>query len=345
MKFIKYTFILALIACVFYVAGQYASEPYIKLRGETMGTYYNIKILTSKDKTIIDQAIKKELAAINSQMSVFEDDSEISRLNQAKAGEWITLSPELSYVLKSADKVYKRSQGHFDPSVGPLVDLWGFGVNKVRQKPDDKLIAETLKTTGFDKLEFSQDYLKVKKLNDTVYINLSAIAKGYGVDRISEWLLQKGLTDFVVEIGGEVRAHGRRSADANGWFIGMVEPVGDNQDMQKAAYIITLQDSSVATSGDYRNYFYIDNQRYSHTISPKTGRPVTNNIGSVTVFAKKCMNADAYATAIMSLGEDEGLKFAKQYNLPIIMFVRTDDGGLKTIITPEAEPYLEKISQ
>ena len=341
MRFVKYALILGLIVTIFFVAGQYASEPYIKLSGETMGTYYNIKIRSSRDKVVIDSAVKQELTAINNQMSVFKSDSEISKINQAPINEWIELSPEMSEVLQTSDKIYRRSHGSFDPSVGALVELWGFGGSHNQTVPDEQAIKEALEVTGFDKIRFSKDYKRIKKLKPGVYLNLSAIAKGYGVDRIAELLLSQGLQDFVVEIGGEVRAHGNRSEDSNGWRIGILKP-DTRQDGNKFPLVAKLNNAAVATSGDYENYFLVGNKKYSHTISPSTGYPISNNINSVTVFAKKCINADAYATAIMSMGEEKGLKFANDYKLPVIMYIRTDDGDLRSIITEEAKKYIEE---
>lgn len=339
MRFLKYFSIFVLIIFCFYYAAQHSSEPYIKLNGQTMGTYYNIKIHTSRDKTIIDSAIRQELQKINHQMSVFDNDSEISRINQSPAGVWIDLSPAMSSILKNVDKIYKQSHGYFDPTVGQLVDLWGFGVNQVKKIPDDNLIKQTLKTTGFDKLIFNNNYSKVKKLKTDTYLNLSAIAKGYGVDVLSKMLSQMGFHDFVVEIGGEVRAEGRRDNEVDGWNIGVVNP--DSNGNGNNAYVVTLKDSSVATSGDYRNYFYVGDKRFSHTISPETGRPVEHNLASVTVFANNCMDADAYATAIMSMGEKKGLTFANNYNLAVIMFVHTNNDGFETIISKAGNKFIK----
>lgn len=197
-----------------------------------------------------------------------------------------------------------------------------------------------LKYTGFDKLKFADGYSRVKKSNDNIYINLSAIAKGYGVDRIAKLLEDEGYTDFVVEIGGEVVARGSRSEEEKGWKIGVVKPA----ETPETAFVADLRNAAVATSGDYRNYYYKDGKKYSHTISPKSGYPVEHNLASVTVFDDNCMDADALATAAMSMGETKALKFAADNNLALVMFVREEDGSLKTLVSDKARKILGRIN-
>ncbi len=338
MRFLKYFSIFALIIFGIYYISQHTGDAYVKLTGQTMGTYYNIKIHTGRDKTIIDKAVREELAQVNGEMSVFDKNSEISRINQAPAGEWVELSPAMAYLLKDAAKIYRQSNGYFDPTVGKLVDLWGFGVSEVKHVPDDAAIKAALKDVGFNQLVFSSNGRKVKKNNSETYLNLSAIAKGYGVDRIAKLLEKMEFHDFVVEIGGEVRAKGRRDSNTNGWNIGVVAP--NSEGTGKNAYVVTLKNYSVATSGDYRNYFYIGDKRYSHTISPHNGRPVQHNLASVTVFAPNSMDADAYATAIMAMGEKKGLKFANDNKLAVIMFAHNKDGSFDSIVSDEGRKFI-----
>ncbi len=305
-----------------------------------MNTYYRIKIRSPKENNLLHNSIKKELQRINEEMSVFEANSEISLINRDDTGEWIELSPEMSAVMKTAYNIYNKSNGYFDPTVGRLVDLWGFGTSKGTQKtPDDKLIKDTLKTTGFDKIRFSNNFTRVKKTNPETKINLSAIAKGYGVDRIAALLEENGYTDYVVEIGGEVKAKGDRSKESKGWNVAVVTP---NTQTNENAYIVPLKNYAVATSGDYRNFFYYNNKRYSHTISPKTGYPVEHSLASATVFHKNCTTADALATAIMAMGEKQGLNFANDNNLFVILFVREDSNKFKALLSNKAQKELEE---
>ena len=341
LRYFSIFFVLGYAAWYFYAG----DKPYQSISGQTMGTYYNVKIRTRKEDNMLPQKIRQRLDELNREMSVFDSESEISRLNNAKAGEWIDLSPEMSKVMKDSAKIWRLSGGAFDPTVGRLVDLWGFGASVPKKAPSEAEIKEVLKYTGFDKLKFADGYSRVKKSNDNIYINLSAIAKGYGVDRVAEKLEELGIRDYVVEIGGEVRAAGRKSEDVDrgsrseeekGWKIGVVKP----SETPETAFVADLRNAAVATSGDYRNYYYKDGKKYSHTISPKSGYPVEHNLASVTVFDDNCMDADALATAAMSMGETKALKFAADNNLALVMFVREEDGSLKTLVSDKARKIL-----
>lgn len=314
-------------------------SPYQIMAGETMNTYYRIKIRTNKPNNLLHNSVREELQRINEEMSVFDTMSEISQLNRDDSGEWIELSPRLSEVMRDAYRAYNESNGYFDPTVGKLVDLWGFGSSKNKKLPAPEEIKEALKSTGFNKLRFNGDFSRVMKTNPETYTNLSALAKGYAVDRIAKLLAHMGYTDYVVEIGGEVKAAGDRIEGGDGWNIAVVEP---NTEANKNAYVVALKDYAVATSGDYRNFFYYNDKRYSHTISPKDGYPVEHNLASVTVFNASCMHADAMATAIMAMGEKKGLAFANNNNLAAILFVREGDGQFKALVSKKAQKLLEQ---
>lgn len=336
MRLLKYfSILIVIIALVFYLGKK--TQRYQTMSGETMGTYYNIKIKTDRENNLLHNQIKAEFERINSQMSVFDATSELSLINQAPEKEWMELSPELSALMKKAYNINQVSQGSFDPTVGKLIDLWGFGVSSPKKVPTPEEIATVLKYSNFNQLKFSNDFKKVKKNNPNTYVNLSAIAKGYGVDRISTMLSKIGYQNYVIEIGGEVVAKGQRDDKTDGWNIGVSKP-GENG--IENAYVITLKDYAVATSGDYRNFLVFDNKRYSHTISPKTGYPVEHNLASVTVFYKNCMSADAYATALMAMGENKALNFANNNKLAVILFVRDDDNNIKTMVSNEAKKII-----
>lgn len=300
------------------------SSRYQTISGKIFGTYYNIKINTPIKNNTLENKVKVTLNEINATMSMFDPESDISRINRDESGQPQQLAPQLAYLLKNAAKVYTESNGAFDPTVGPLVNLWGFGVDTVVKIPSDSKIAEVLPHVGFDKLHFNDDFTTLQKNDPQVYIDLSAIAKGYGVDRIAEMLHAEGYHDFVVEIGGEVRVSGTRDG-LNPWSVGIARPSAEGS---RNAFVLDLTDYAVATTGDYRNFFYSGGRRYAHTISARTGRPVEHNLASVTVFYPNCMLADAYATAIMALGEKDGLKMAERLNLPILMFIRGDNDGI-----------------
>lgn len=336
MKFAKLFLLVFIIALViFYIKNPVSN--YYTINGETFGTYYSVKINTSRENNLLGKQIKEELELINKRMSVFDNNSEISQINHAQAGVWIPLSDEMAELMKTTKTVYDQSKGYFDPTVGKLVDLWGFGTTNRTTIPTEAQIKDALKTTGFNKLEFSPDFKQVKKLSSDVSINLSAVAKGYGVDKIYELLDQQGYSDFVVEIGGEVRAKGKRAATASGWNIGISDPqTKDN------TYIISLSNQAVATSGDYENFYEIDGQKYSHTISPITGHPVQNSLASVTVFKSDCATADALATALMAMGYPKALSFANRNNLAVVFYLRTENDTLSVTSSDAATNLIKK---
>jgi len=335
-RLLKYLLLIAGAAAVIYYYA-HSRQPYQIMSGETMNTYYRIKIRTDKENNLLHNAVRDELQQINHEMSVFENSSEISQINNDDSGEWIDLSPEMSEVLKDSYKTYTESDGYFDPTVGKLIDLWGFGTSRNSQRiPDDEKITEALKSIGFNKLQFNKNFTRIKKANPDIKINLSALAKGYGVDRIAGLLDRNGYTDYIVEIGGEVKARGNRVPDGKGWNVAVVKPDQTNDN----AYVVKLQNFSVATSGDYRNFFYHKDKRYSHTISPKDGYPVEHNLASATVFHQSCMHADALATAIMAMGEKKGLAFANKNNLAVVLFVREENNTFKPLFSNEAKKLL-----
>lgn len=334
MRIIKYFILLSVVALViWYFVGH--KKEYQIISGETFGTYYTIKIRSSADNTHLQKLIKDEFEEINSQMSVFDINSEISNINRDMSGQWIELSPEMSFLMKNAYQIYIQSKGAFDPTVGKLIDLWGFGTTGSTDKvPNEEDIVSVLKTTGFDKVSFDAQYEKMRKNNSETVINLSALAKGYGVDRIANLLKEQGLKNFVIEVGGEVYASGKKSDTVDGWNIGIVNPQNDNE---INAYVVKLKNFAAATSGDYRNFFYVDGKKYSHTINPKTGYPAENNLASVTVFDKSCMRADALATAIMSMGEKKSYNFIRQSNLPVVLFIKDESGNLQSWVSDAAK--------
>ena len=291
------------------------AAPYKTIKGTIFGTYYTVKIKTDRPVADLRALIETELKRIDQEMSVFITDSEISRINQAPKDIDIKLSPDMAEVLKAAYIVNHQSQGWFDPTLGKLIDLWGFGAGDGRI-PSDEEISQAKEYTGFDKLVFSDDFTSVRKQNSATYLNLSAIAKGYGVDKVATLLEQHGFRDYLVEIGGEIKASGFRLNKKETWNIGINRPKAGAHDN---IMIVSLSNLAVATSGNYRNFYKENGKIYGHTISYQTGRPILNDAISVSVFHNSCMYADAYATAIMAMGVDKGLEFADRYNLKVII--------------------------
>ncbi|RPI03424.1 MAG: FAD:protein FMN transferase [Calditrichaeota bacterium] len=300
-------------------------EQYV-FRGATMGTTFNIKIVEKKSNSFDYQKtsdeIEKVLDDVNRKMSTYIPDSELSRFNQAPAGEWFPVSAELCLLFKVSQQVSQKSGGAFDITVGPLVNLWGFGPEKrANEMPAAEEINERKAHVGYAHILIRHDPPALKKELDSMYCDLSAIAKGWGVDQVADKIEADGHENYLVEIGGEIRARGL-NLNGNPWRVGVSSP-----DAQFAIQkVIEVQDVGVATSGDYRNYFEKDGVRYSHTIDPSTSRPITHNLASITVIHPSCMWADAYATAIDVLGPTKGMELAEKENLPIFMVVKEAQG-------------------
>jgi thiamine biosynthesis lipoprotein len=315
----------------------------IVLEGQTMGTFYSIKIVKTAEEeknqkyNQLQGGIDNLLEQINQQMSTYIENSEISKLNRFESTDWYPISYPLFYVIQNAIKLSEISGGAFDITIAPLVNLWGFGPEQRGDLfPTDSEIAERKKIIGFRNLELSTNPYKVRKKIPKLHCDLSAIAKGYGVDRVAEYLDSLRFDRYLVEIGGEIRTRGR-SHTGEFWRIG-ISTADERGDIQK---IIELNNLSVATSGDYRNYFEKDGIRYSHTIDPISGRPIDHTLASVTVIQPSCMLADGLATAIDVLGPVKGLDFALQQKLPVFLIVRTDTGFVEKL-TPEFREILKQ---
>jgi thiamine biosynthesis lipoprotein len=269
-------------------------------------------------------AIESELAQINAWMSTYDPESTLSRFNRAPVGEWIEVDAELITVLDSALTLSRESSGAFDVTVGPLVNAWGFGPVNLDgpDGPSADELAALLTRVGYQLLEIRSTPAALRKTAD-IYVDLSAIAKGFGVDRVAQLLQQSGCQDFLVDIGGEVRVRGVNPA-GKAWRIGIEVPDPDSQGgIQR---ILALHDQAVATSGDYRNFRDLAGHRISHTIDPRTGRPVEHGLASVTVVHESAMWADGYATAINVLGPQAGFALAEAKGLSALLITRSPDG-------------------
>ncbi|MBU1101610.1 MAG: FAD:protein FMN transferase [Bacteroidetes bacterium] len=290
--------------------------------GFTMGTTYSIKVLGESDSSIDYDMLKGKidsiLVEVNRQMSTYIDTSEISKFNKSLANEWISVSADLIKVIDAAKWISSVSGGAFDITVGPLVNLWGFGTeNKEFEIPSEDEINQIKPIVGYDKVSVDFNANSLSKTTDGISCDLSAIAKGFGVDKVGKYFEHLGIENYLVEIGGEIRTRGINQ-HGKIWAIGISRP-DSYSGIQQA---ITLHNLSMATSGDYRNYFEEDGVRYSHTIDPRTGRPIVHNLASVTVLHEDCMMADAIATAIDVLGKKEGLKLAEELDVPVYMIIR-----------------------
>jgi FAD:protein FMN transferase len=301
------------------------------ITGQTMGTSYRIVLAESEDAATlasIQADVDQALNQLEDQMSTWRPDSELSRFNVSTSTDWFPVSSDTAFVVSEAKKIWKLSDGAFDPTVAPLIKLWHFAEEPGEQTlPSDADIERAIAAIGFDEIDVRLDPPSLLKKRPEIQLNLSAIAKGYAVDIISELLTRRLSNDqlstaHLVEIGGEMRGRGRKS-DGSSWTAGIETPDALPRQIHTA---LRLDDQSLATSGDYRNYFEVDGQRYSHTIDPATGRPVTHSLTSVSVLAKDCLTADALATAIEVLGPERGMKLAEQQNVAIYQILRSGSG-------------------
>lgn len=293
-----------------------------RLAGPTMGTTYRIRISGHShklDRRTLKTGVERILETVNRQMSNWRVDSEVSNFNAGAPRAWADISHDTLRVVEEAARIHRLSDGAFDPTIGPLVDLWGFGpASAGRRIPARSRIAAALRRTGIRHIRTRTSPPAVAKRRAGIEIDLSGIAKGFGVDRLATFLDRQGIEHYLVEIGGELRARGH-SAWGRPWRIGIEAPVAGRRAVQR---IVGLDGGAIATSGNYRNFFDSDGIRYSHIIDPRTGDPVDHALASVTVIAPSTMQADALSTALMVMGSDEGLRLARQEDLAALFIVR-----------------------
>jgi thiamine biosynthesis lipoprotein len=301
----------------------------VELQGRTMGTTYSVKYLDAEGRNF-QSGIDSLLVAFNLSLSTYISESEISRFNREALLKYE--SPFFYPVLKRSKEIYEKTGGGFDPTVGPLVNVWGFGPEG-RQDPSAATIDSLKQLVNYDSIFF--DSVAVCKMMKGMKLDFSAIAKGYGVDVVAQYLLEKGLENLYVEIGGEVYAHGVNDR-GSAWMVGVNYPTTEIEKQQTAMAIVPVKNQAVATSGNYRNYYEKDGVKYSHTISPTTGYPVTHSLLSASVFAPDCMTADAYATAFMVLGVEESRAIDEREEEIAIYLIYSDEAGnIQTYASPE----------
>lgn len=315
-----------LFLCLFCLLISGCSQVENDIHGESMGTSYSIKIMSSRweKPENLPALIKTRLDEINTSMSTFIEDSEISRLNAARTDEIFTPSADFMSVLQEAKKIHNLSDGAWDGSLNPLVSLWGFGPDgQKNQVPSAEEIRAGLTLVDFNKLNITADGTVVKNL-PYLTIDLASIAKGYGVDAVAALIKKQGYENFLIEIGGEIFAAGKKGNTP--WRIGINNPTR-SAGFGQVYKILNVSNKGVATSGDYRNYFMVDGKAYSHIINPRTGYPVTNGVVSVSVLADTCTFADGMATALMVMGVEKGMKLVE--NLPAVeaLFIVQNNNG------------------
>jgi thiamine biosynthesis lipoprotein len=303
-----------------------------------MGTTYHVKCwapLTdtgpvgglNADPTGLQSAIDTLLAQIDLQMSTYRDDSEISRFNQAAADEWFDVSPATAYVVRRALHYHRLTDGALDVTLGPVLHLWGFGSTRARQQattqvPDAEALATALQQCGAEHLQARLTPPSLHKTLAALEIDLSALAKGFGVDAVGELLDERRLANWMVEIGGEVRARGDRP-QGGPWRIGVENPERERRALSR---VIPLDDAALATSGDYRNFRTIAGERYAHIVDPATGQPLRYRGISVSVVASTCMEADALATALLVMPSDAAYDWCEANDVAALFHLREDEG-------------------
>ncbi|NMT64659.1 FAD:protein FMN transferase [Marinobacter orientalis] len=310
-----------------------------EISGPVFGTQYHISVVLEEDQDRLENlasGIEEVLEEVDASMSTWRDDSELSRFNRLDdQSEWTGISRPLYEVLTTAREVSALTGGAFDVTVGPVVNLWGFGPDaRPEQVPGDEELLSRLANIGYDRLEL-QDEPYALRASPNQYVDLSAIAKGYGVDAVARFLESAGLSAFLVEIGGEVRVSGRKP-DGAAWRLAIEQPVSGQRQINR---VVALDNQAMATSGDYRNYYESEGRRFSHTIDPKSGRPIRHNLASVTVIADDCMTADALATAFNVMGFEQAKELATRENIAAYFIVRGED-GFETDYTPAFSSYL-----
>jgi thiamine biosynthesis lipoprotein len=309
-----------------------------------MGTRYNVSIVGGDEagalrlQGLIDEA----LAELCRQMSTYDPASELSRFNASESDEWFPVSKETASVVKSALELAEASGGKYDPTIGPLANLWGFGPQGKRDgPPTDEEIAAAKELVDYRQLEARLDPPALRKLKPGVFVELSSIAPGHGADVISDLLLAEGIESSMVDIGGEVRARGLKPG-GKPWRIGVeradspiaVDTTPSDRQSSPLQRVVELRDKAVATSGDYRNFFESGGVRYSHTLDPQTGRPVTHDLATVTVLAETGRDADGLATALLALGPEAGYDWAIQRRVAALFVRRTAEDRLIEKTTP-----------
>ncbi len=310
------------------------------LSGATMGTTYHIKVADAPADVRAEGLkadVEKVLAEIDRQMSTWRPDSEVSRFNRAPAGEWFAVSPATADVVAAAQEISRKTDGAIDVTVGPLVRLWHFGPDAKaksgdRAKPQafvppaDEEIAAARNLIGYPKLDVRMNPPALRKSVSGLEIDLSSIASGYAIDQLATLLADRGLANWLVEIGGEVRAAGQRD-DGRPWQVAIERPIPGKPQMQS---VVPLVDGAIATAGDYQKYFEHAGRRYSHIIDPAAGRPIEHALASVTVAADTCLAADGWDTPLLVLGPERGFACAEKNGIAALFIMRGSDTGRAT---------------
>jgi len=335
----KKTFVILALSTLAACSGEEPAKV-VALSGNTMGTTYNITAVGIPDtvsKNRLSSAVETILADVNAKMSNWDKASEVSLLNASDASRPVSVSADFMTVMTAADDIHALSDGMFDVTLGPLIELWGFGSRKPEdQIPADADIENALTFVGQTRvLTLDRGTSTISKSDPKVGVNLSAIAKGFGIDAVAAGLKKLGIDNYLVEIGGDLVTAGHNQ-HGEAWRIGIEKPEPGEKAVE---LIVKLAGKGLATSGDYRNFVEHEGMRYSHIINPVTGRPITHRTTSVTVVAENAMIADAWATAMLVLGAERGLKIAEANKIAIYVISRKKNGNAGAYVTEMSSAF------
>ncbi len=316
----------------------------IRLSGQTMGTTWSVVLLPNSDGSDannLKQLLQRRLDQINSLMSTYDPTSEISRFNNQASTDWFAISADTAQVIELSQAISSLTDGAFDISVGPLVELWGFGAAERGKKiPSEDQISKLLARVGYENIRLRREPATISKQVPELRIDLSAVAKGYAVDALAEILEQQGFSNYLLEIGGELQISGHRG-DGTPWQIAIEKP---SEGVREVATIFPLTNTALATSGNYRNFYMEDGQRYSHTIDPVSGKPIRHKLASVTVLDQTCARADALATALMVLGEEKGRLLCEKNQIAAYFLIH-EKASMEVYASPAFLQFVEEVKQ
>ena len=307
--------------------------PQYELAGGALGTTFRVLLVAPGERFSRDELqtrILETMDEIDRLASTWREDSELSRFNANRSEAWIETSAEFCDAVDRALEISRLTDGAFDITVGPLVNLWGFGPDgSVTMPPADERLRAVLVDVGYEQLQTRCDIPAVRKQSGSIYIDLSGWAKGHAVDRLGELLDQSGFKDYLVEIGGELKLRGK-NAQGLKWAVAVEAP---STTKRVPHSVLRLTNTGVATSGDYRNFFDHDGKQYSHTIDARTGYPVSHALAAVTVVNESTAYADAMATALLVLGPKDGPERAERLGIAAYFLIR-DKTGIEEIESP-----------
>lgn len=329
-----YSIALVILVFVVWKYRQSNSVNEIKIEGKTMGTAYHITYYDKESRNFNAQ-IDSLLIVFNQSLSTYIKGSEISDFNEGNSLRFN--SPFFLPVLEKSKEVEALSKGAFDPTVMPLVNAWGFGPGK-KLKPDSSKIDSIMEFVGFEKIQFNRD--SIWKNDVRVQLDFSAIAKGYGVDVVAGYLQSMGVTDWFIEIGGEISAFGKNQKLDKTWEAAILDPSSTYENLINKAYV-KLEDKAMATSGNYFNFYEENGKKYSHTINPSSGYTIQHELLSASVFADDCMTADAWATAFMVMGKDKAIKKLEQIGELDAFLIYSTENGIETFVTEGIKPMVK----